>query len=196
MESNQGNVLTEQIKTLSTKESDIEKELAAEKDFALLIGREGFLGSIFDEIISEISFETNQILAKIPNTSHITFNLHSESTTQKGVIKKNIVPVVTINGFEAPLSSGCSGGMQAAIELAVDMAVNSVISKRTGIIPGWIILDEVFEGLGPVEKEGCLEILSKEKLVIIIDHSSETKQMFDKKIEIVYKNGISTSKDE
>ena len=168
--------------------------LAAEQDFMDLTGREGFLGLIFSEVLAEISYEANRILSGIPNVAHVTINLRAESTTQKGIVKKSITPVVCIGGHEAPLASGCSGGMFSAVELAVDIAVATIISRRTGVVPGWLILDECFEGLGVPEKEGCLEILrsyAQDKLVIIIDHSSEVKEAFTQVLDVECCNGSS-----
>ena len=168
--------------------------LTAERDFLLLVGREGFLGSIFDEVLWEVSSETNRILGGIPNTAHVTISFRSETTTQKGKINKEIVPVAIINGHEAPIKAGCSGGMFSAVELAVDLAVSAVVSRRTGAVPSWIILDEAFEGLGVVEKEGCLEVLQScaaDKLMLIVDHASEIKEIGTQFIDVEYRDGIS-----
>jgi DNA repair exonuclease SbcCD ATPase subunit len=169
-------------------------ELNAELDFQKLIGREGFLGAIFDEVLWEISEETNRLLAQFPNTAHVTLYFRSEATSQKGTIKKSITPVVSIGGFEAALSSGLSGGMETAVELAVDLAVAEVVSRRTGAVPGWLILDESFTGLGPVEAEASMEILrafAENKLVLVVDHASEFKSMFTQSIEVEYQAGFS-----
>jgi len=169
--------------------------LAAERDFLALVGREGFLGSIFDEVLTEISQETNCILAMIPNTTRVVVNFKSETTTLKGKLNKEIIAVATIDGYEAPLKAGCSGGMFGAVELAVDLAVAAVVSRRTGAVPAWMVLDECFEGLGIVEKEGVLEILQKyasDKLLLVIDHASEMKSMLSNCIDVEYQDGIST----
>lgn len=169
-------------------------ELAAEKDFLGMIGREGFLGSIFDEVLSEISDETNIVLGNVANTRHCTIRFQSETTTQKGTVKKTIVPVVNVGGEDVPLASGLSGGMLSTVELAVDLAVGAVISRRSGATPGWLILDESFEGLDTVSKETCMEMLSRyaqERLVLVIDHSSECKSLFSKVITVEYENGKS-----
>jgi DNA repair exonuclease SbcCD ATPase subunit len=170
----------------------------AELDFQKLIGREGFLGAIFDEVLWEISDETNHLLAQFPNTAHVTLNFRSESTTQKGSIKKSIVPVVNVGGFEAPLSSGLSGGMETAVELAVDLAVATVVSRRTGAVPGWLVLDESFTGLGPVEAEASMEILrafAEDRLVLVVDHASEFKSLFTQFVDVEYQGGFSRIKE-
>lgn len=186
--------IQEKIDALTVQQTAVSQKLSAERDFLHLIGREGFLGAIFDEVLAEISEETNQVLASIANTRNCTLQFASDSVTQKGTVRKEIVPVVTINGHKASLKFGPSGGMLSAIELAVDLAVGHVISRRSGVCPGWLILDESFDGLGAVEKETCLEILAtyaNDRLVIVVDHSTETQGLFTKKVEVRYKGGVS-----
>lgn len=186
--------IQKQIADVEENLSLVQASLRQERDFLHLIGREGFLGAIFDEVLAEISAETNQVLSSIANTRNCTIQFVSESMTKKGTVNKEIVPVVTINGHKASLKFGPSGGMLSAIELAVDLAVGHVISRRSGCCPGWLILDESFDGLGPVEKETCLEILMKyanDRLVIVVDHMTETQGLFTKKVEIRYKDGVS-----
>lgn len=184
-------------KVLSKRISERDQVAAvvkAEEDFQRLIGREGFLGSIFDEVLNEISEETNQLLAQFPNTSRVALYFRSEVTSQKGAISKKITPFVSVNGFDTPLASGLSGGMETAVELAVDLAVAQVVSRRTGTVPGWLVLDESFTGLGPVESEACMEILkvfAQDKLVLVVDHASEFKAMFDQHITVEYAAGKS-----
>ena len=176
---------------ITNNKSSIESSLSLEKDFLRLVGKEGFLSCIFDEILVEISEEANRILSEIPNTSRCSVIFSSEKTTQKGTVKKTITPIVKFNDAEGPYKAILSGGMITSLELAVDLAVYNVISNRTGIKPGWLILDESFEGLGIIEKEACLQILSnyaKDMLVLVIDHSTDFKEMFEKVITVVYEN--------
>ncbi len=170
-------------------------ELNAERDFLALIGREGFLGNIFDEVLDEISAETNTILGSVANTRECTFRFESENVTEKGTVQKKITPYITVRGNEATFESGLSGGMQSAVELAVDLAVGAVISRRTGVCPGWLVLDECFEGLGIADKEACFEILQRyahDRLVLVVDHASEFKSYFSGTINVVMNDGRST----
>jgi DNA repair exonuclease SbcCD ATPase subunit len=55
-------------------------------------------------------------------------------------------------------------------------------------------LDESFNGQGNVTKEANMEVLreyAQEKLVVVIDHNSEFKEMFTQFIDVVYKDGRS-----
>lgn len=166
---------------------EIQIALDAELDLAAMVGREGFLGVIFDDVLTEIAAATNNILGRVANVRHIVFDFESEKETQKGSIQRRITPVVTIDGRRVQMSSGCSGGMQSAVKLAVDLAVGEVVAKRRGSYPGWLILDESFDGLGRVSKKTCLEMLQSyagDRLVLIIDHATEFQSSFQQVINI------------
>jgi len=170
----------------------IQKDRNAELDLVTLL--KGFMTAIFDEVLNEISWNANQMLSKIPNVSHVSMGFKSESVTLKGTIKRAITPYLNIGGSERPLKAALSGGMLAAVELAVDLAVRKVISARTGVTPGWLILDESFEGLGPTEKEAVMELLkqvSNDTLILIVDHSTEFKEFFTQIVEVEFQGGRS-----
>lgn len=171
--------------------------VATEKDFLALIGREGFLGSIFDEVLEEVSDETNAILLGVANTRHCSVAFQSEKVTKTETIQRKITLVVNVGGVETTFVAGLSGGMQRVVELAVDLAVGAVISRRTGACPGWLVLDEVLWGLGPVEQESALEMLQNhaaDRLILIVDHSSEAKALCTQQILVEFSDGKSTVK--
>jgi DNA repair exonuclease SbcCD ATPase subunit len=171
------------------------RKVSAEQDFVRLVGREGFLGAIFDEVLSEISAETNEILGRVANTTNVTLEFRSEVETKKGAISKEIRPIITIGGYEASLLSGCSGGMYTAVRLAVRLAMRRVIERRVGKSLPWMCLDESFEGLDPVSKETCMEILAeagRESLILVVDHTTEFKELFSETIDLQFKGGETT----
>jgi len=176
-----------------------EADKNAELDFIEMVGYRGFLGAVFEEILGEITEEANTILGSVANTAHVTIAFNSEAVSLKGVTRKEIRPVVTIGGFEANLASGASGGMGTSIDLAVDLAVANVVSRRTNSCPGWLILDESFEGLDSVSKETCVEMLAKHagtRLILVVDHAGETGELFPQKLDIEFKNGKSRLREQ
>jgi DNA repair exonuclease SbcCD ATPase subunit len=194
---NQYDNLQKQLSQKLSEKEITEVELNKENDLLNLLGREGFLGNIFDEVLEQISSEANDTLSGIANTRHVSLEFKSESMTQKGTVRKSIIPVVTVGGFTAPIKSALSGGMLSTVELAVDLAVMNVISRRSGVVPGYLMLDESFTGLDNVSKESCFQLLqnyAKDRLILIIDHSSEFKSQFAQVITISYENGCSTVK--
>jgi DNA repair exonuclease SbcCD ATPase subunit len=180
---------------LSLEYSEVSAEMSAESDLSDLVGRTGFLGVIFDEILDEISAATNDILAKVANVRHLTFGFVSEKESASGNSQRRISPVVVCGGKIVDFRSGLSGGMQSAVKLAVDLAVGEVIAKRRGSYPGWLVLDESFDGLGRVSKESCLEMLGSyagDRLVLVIDHATEFQGLFNQTIDIVSSDGKSS----
>lgn len=173
---------------------DAEKKANAELDFSNLIGREGFLGAVFDEVLAEISYEVNELLKGLPNVASITLTFKSETETAKGTISRKIVPVVVKNGVEIPIKAGLSGGQYTSVELAVDLAVATVIGRRTGKMPAFLMLDECFNGHDYPVKEACLEILQKvaeNRLILVIDHMTELKEHFTSFIDVESVNDCS-----
>jgi len=173
---------------------EIDLELRAERDFSRFVGRDGFLGVIFDEVLKEIEEQANKNLGRIPNTAQVSVIFKSEVSSQKGNVKKAIVTEFTKNGHKCS-HHGLSGGMQTVVDLAVDLSLLEVAGRRTGIRPGWLVLDEAMQGLGLVEKEACLELLQRfgqEKLVLVVDHDTAFKEFFTKTIDISYDGAVSS----
>jgi DNA repair exonuclease SbcCD ATPase subunit len=170
---------------------------AAERDFSDLVGRRGFLGAIFDEALLEVADDANRILASVANVRHLSVSFRSEVATKRGEARRSIAMAVRVGGQElvgAEVRHGISGGQLSAVRLAVDLALLSVVERRTGLRVGWLVLDEAFDGLGVVEKETCLEVLrgvSSDRLVLVVDHSSEMGELFSREVVVEHRDGES-----
>jgi DNA repair exonuclease SbcCD ATPase subunit len=166
-----------QVDTQREEVANLQLALNAELDFIHLLGREGFLGVIFDEVLAEIAARANNTLGKLTNTSHVSVGFRAE--TAKG--KRTIVPVFYVGEHETTRSSGLSGGMGASADLAVDLGVATVVEGRLGTAPAWFALDESFNGMPKATRESVLEILqelSKDRLILVVDHATELKEFF------------------
>lgn len=165
---------------------------SVERDYLDLL--RGFLGQIFEEILREISTEANKVIGAIPNTAGVTLKFSISRETLDGRLRNEITPIVTFDGHEAPLESSASGGQFTSIEIAVDLAVSKVIAQRTGCDLAWLFMDECFTGHTKVEKEACLETLkesARDRLIMVVDHSSETKESFTQTITVESRGGHS-----
>lgn len=175
------------VKEAAAAASQAEVEVAEEKDF-LGMAR-GFLNYIFDETLARIADATNARLAMIPNVAGITLRFTSERETASGKLRQEIVPVCEKNGHTIPLKAGVSGGMYSTIELAVDLSLADVIAERTGVLPGWLLLDEAFEGLNGPSKAACFDMLkaiSADRAVFVVDHACEMQELFDARIRVEF----------
>jgi ABC-type lipoprotein export system ATPase subunit len=176
-----------------TAYADAETAWKAQSDYADLL--KGFRNRIFDEVLGAISADATSIIGTLPNSQHISIDFRSERETAKGTIQERITPVTYLYGEERDLEEAVSGGQLTSISLAVDLAVAGVISSRLGCNLNWVVLDEAFEGHDTITKLACLEMLqtyAADKLVIIVDHASEFKEMFSKEIQVIFKDKHST----
>ena len=179
--------LTVKLELANQKIVELNQRLNAEKDFVSMMGREGFLGVIFDDVLREIADETNERLSQMANVGSVRIGFQTEGV-------KKITPVVNIAGNVARLKTGPSGGMFASIEQVVDVAVMAVIGRRAGKMPGWLCLDEIFHGQGPKTLETAMDFLkvfAQDRLVLVIDHTTEFQEAFSQTINIENENGIS-----
>lgn len=153
-----------------------------------MLGRAGFLGSIFDEILSDIEYRTNDMLSHFPNANHITVHINSDKAVKsKGTTKKEISISLSTNGIDMAVDD-VSGGQQSAIELCSDLATGEAIKARSGCSLMWNCLDEVLDGLGAAEKEAVVSLIKHriKGLVLMIEHATEIRESFDQVIEVEY----------
>lgn len=149
----------------------------------------------FQETLDAIGETATNILSAIPNMSTSTIYFEGCKETKTGSIKDEIVAILNSDGNnDIPIKS-LSGGERTAIDLAVDLAVIDVIETKASKGANFLFMDEPFDGLDSVCKENCLEILKQidtNKKIIMVDHSSELKEMVSDVILVVKKDEIST----
>jgi DNA repair exonuclease SbcCD ATPase subunit len=187
--------LTETYRSSLEEKGQLEKSFWLEKDVAALVGRQGFLGAIVEEVLVEIAAVANDILSQVANVKHLSIDFETErEAASSGNVVARIVPVIYSRGRRVSFSSGISGGQRTSIHLAVDLAIGEVVSNRRGSYPGFLILDEALDGLGGVAKESCLEMLKthcKDRLILIVDHDTSFQGLFDTIIEVEMDDGQS-----
>ncbi len=171
----------------------VKRQADQERDY--LACAKSFLGVIFDETLARIAHLTNERLAKVPNVQSVTLRFVSERETKSTKnVRQEIKAVVEKDGHEVPLKR-LSGGMGRAVELAVDLSLADVIAERTGVMPGWLVLDEAFDGLSLKSKVACLELLqetAQSRLVLVIEHTSELRDLFAGIITVQNSAGVAS----
>lgn len=149
----------------------------------------------FQETLDAIGEAATNILSAIPNMNTSTIYFENCKETKSGSIKDEITAIINVDGNnDIPINS-LSGGEKTAIDLAVDLAVIDVIEQKVTKGANFFFMDEPFDGLDSVCKENCLEILKQidtNKKIIMVDHSSELKEMVSDVI-LVVKNGESST---
>jgi DNA repair exonuclease SbcCD ATPase subunit len=188
--------LREGILKLQNETLDISKEISLASGSVKLL--KSYANQLFQESLAIVAETATRILSRIPNmsTGTITFDAYKE--TKAGGLKEEVVAILSIDDeINVPVKS-MSGGERAAIDLAVDLAVIEMIENRTGNGLDLFVLDEPFDGFDAICRENCLEVLknhASDRKIVIVDHSTETKEMVRDKILVVREGQTSRISD-
>lgn len=179
--------LADEVEQKIGEQKALEVELYMTEHSAALVSRTGFLGAIFDEVLADINARANDLMSYIPNINTFTLNISSSAVTKAGKVNKKIEKSVFKDGKKISIKT-LSGGQRTSIELCTDLAVREAIRSRSGSNLGWIALDESMDGLGIETKMAAIEVIkSKIKgLIVIVDHSTEIKESFNKVIDVEF----------
>lgn len=182
-------VISKKRQEISSLENDLfisKKQIIIADESRRLI--KTYVLQTFQETLDAIGEQATQILSSIPNMATSTIYFEGCRETKAGIIKDEIVAILNSDGInDIPIKS-LSGGERTAIDLAIDLAVIDVIESKVSKGANFLFLDEPFDGLDSVSKENCLEILKQldtNKKIIMIDHSSELKEMVSDVIMVV-----------
>lgn len=134
----------------------------------------------FYDTLEYIGVRATEIINTIPNMSNAVIYFEGAKETKSGKVKNEVNAVLNLEGDSCVPIKTLSGGERTSADLAVDLAVSEMIENTTQKGVNFMIIDEGFDGLDSVSKIECLEILKKlntDKKILIVDHSSELKQM-------------------
>ncbi|TXH49841.1 MAG: hypothetical protein E6Q97_21735 [Desulfurellales bacterium] len=147
--------------------------LSKEKDLASW--EREWRASFAAELLTDLTSETNAILARIPNVSSVTVRFYPKETSSGGY---EAADSVLVEGEER--DDGLSEGQQSSVELACDLALRSVVGGRCANRPRWVVLDEPFEGMGLRDREAFMEWMEEQgDLYLVVDtHSREFSEAF------------------
>jgi len=181
------------------KVSRIEEALkSSNKEMNLLLESKRAIKSytmkIFQDTLDTIGETASNILNQVPNVQNNTIMFEGFKEQKNGNIKEEITAVLNSGGSTGIDIRSLSGGERTSIDLAVDLAAIEILEDKFNKGLNVFILDEPFEGMDSISKEQYLELiknLDTNKKLIIIDHSSEVKEMVGDTIIIEKTNGVS-----
>lgn len=191
--------LTEMAQLSSTRLKNGKEKLATTQEELEVatqasIFLKSFVSQLFQDCLRDIAGRATRILNRIPNMATASIQFESFKETKSGTVKAEINAVLSADGeIGVPIKS-LSGGERASVDLAVDLAVIDVLEAIKGVGLDILILDEPFSGIDATGKEEILNILTQHysgKKILIVDHSSETKEMISDKITIIRDNQTS-----
>lgn len=181
---NKNNALLERQKPIK----DLEKQILVAGETQRLI--KTYVLYTIQDTLDVIANMASDILSGIPNMATSTVVLEGCKENKDGSIKNEITANINMNGDNLVPVKSLSGGERTSIDISVDLAVIDVIESKMNKGADFFIIDEPFDGLDAVCKENYLEIIRQvdtNKRIIIVDHSSELKEVVSDVITVTKK---------
>lgn len=151
-----------------------------------ILGKQGFLGVIFDELLGDIEMRVNKLIADFPNLEGTSVQIVSTKEGKTGNVKQAITVKVIKNEADISVRS-LSGGQVCGLDLCFDLAMVEAIRSRTGSRLGWLALDEAMDGLDVETKRHAIEVIRRSirGLIVFVDHATEIKESFESVVRVV-----------
>jgi DNA repair exonuclease SbcCD ATPase subunit/predicted phosphodiesterase len=154
-------------------------------------GNKGIASFLVELYLPRLQSHANEYLG-ILSDGDIKLDLSATTTTHKGTEAETLSVRYDIEGVVDALPSG---GQLKKIEIAVDLAFMDILAERDGAEIGFIILDEILDGL---DSEGrsrvmtLIDVLRRRKgAAFVISHDAELSAAFDDVLLVVRKGGTS-----
>jgi DNA repair exonuclease SbcCD ATPase subunit len=166
--------------------ADMEKKIILSEESIRLIKH--FTLQKFQDTLDYIGQRATEIINNIPNMANAVVYFENAKETKSGKVKNEVNAVVNLEGDTAIPIKTLSGGERTSADFAIDLAVGEMIENMTQKGVNFLIIDEGFDGLDSISKIQCLEILktlSTDKKILMVDHSSEVKEMVGDIIKVV-----------
>jgi DNA repair exonuclease SbcCD ATPase subunit len=112
--------------------------------------------------------------------ANAVISFENAKETQSGKVKNEVNAVINLESEEEIPIKTLSGGERTSADFAIDLAVSEMIENSTKKGVNFLIIDEGFDGLDSISKIQCLEVLKSlntDKKILMVDHSSEVKEM-------------------
>lgn len=162
---------TNELKTLEKNTLLSEESIRLIKNFTL---------QKFQDTLNYIGHRATEIINLIPNMANAVIFFENSKETKSGNIKNEVNAVINLEGDSSIPIKTLSGGERTSADFAIDLAVGEMIENMTQKGVNFFIIDEGFDGLDSISKIECLEILKNlntDKKILMVDHSSEVKEM-------------------
>ncbi len=164
---------------------ELEKNILLSEESIRLI--KNFTLQKFNDTLEYIGERATEIINNVPNMANAVIFFDNAKETKSGKVKNEVNAVINLEGDTGVPIKTLSGGERTSADFAIDLAVSEMIELMTKTGVNFLIIDEGFDGLDSISKIECLEILKSlttDKKILIVDHSSEVKEMVSDIIKV------------
>jgi DNA repair exonuclease SbcCD ATPase subunit len=185
-----------QIETIETNAVSISERIELLQTISQILSPVGVPAYVMDAVIQGLNDRIQDVIQLVWPNSY--YELLAFKENKSGSVTSKMSDSLTVDGVKRPLGS-LSGGERRCLSLAIDFALADIVSRYTGADLNPLILDEPFDHLDAANRAKVVDLLremSQKRCIVVIDHASEAKAMFDRSITVTKRNGISTINDE
>jgi len=173
-------VLSKEEKERDEKIKQLDQEAAEYSFLGQAFGKNGIQALLIEEIIPEIEFEANKLLAKLTDNQAQIF-IESLKDLKKGGVKETLDIQISDAAGIRPYEM-FSGGEAFRIDFSLRIAISKLLARRAGTALQTLIIDE---GFGSQDEEALSRMMDaifaiQEDFarIIIVSHLAEMKDNF------------------
>ncbi len=165
----------------------LSEEVSAYLEIAESAGKQGAQALIIESVVPLLESEANSLLARMTD-NRMSLKLETQRDTKTGGLKEtldiHISDELGTRDYEM-----YSGGEAYRIDLAIRVALSRLLAQRAGAPLPVLFLDEGFGTQDTAGREKIADtinsISSEFKLILVITHLDDLKEMFPVRIEVV-----------
>ncbi|MSQ32009.1 MAG: SMC family ATPase [Dehalococcoidia bacterium] len=169
------------------EKQQLSEEVSVYLEIAESAGKQGAQALIIESIVPLLESEANSLLGRMTD-NRMSLKLETQRDTKTGGLKETL-------GIQISDELGTrdyemySGGEAFRIDLAIRIALSRLLAQRAGARLPTLFLDEGFGTQDAAGREKIADtinsISSEFKLILVITHLEELKEMFPVRIEVV-----------
>lgn len=185
-------IISKELQEKEHEFNNLNNQIEILKASSQILSPTGVPAYIMDSVVQQINDKIQDVIQLIWPDSFYELRTFKES--KSGKVTTKMSDFLTIDGENRNIGS-LSGGERRCLSIAVDFAITNVVSMYTGSDINPIILDEPFDHLDASNRSRVIELLKEmaiNRCIMVIDHASEAKAMFDNSITVKKKSGITT----
>lgn len=179
------------ISTLNEEMEALKAKAITLKTISDLFSPTGVQAYILDSVVDLFNQKVQEHVSRLwPQSS---YELLTYRESKAGAVSAKMSDHLSIDGVDVPVGS-LSGGERRCLSIAIDMALVDVVETYSGAKMGLVVMDEPFDGMDNVTRINAIELLSdvaKDRVVVVIDHSTEAQSMFDRVVKVEKRGGTS-----
>lgn len=183
--------LQDQLSENKSNLDSITNEIVRLEAASAILSPTGAPAYVMDSVIQALNDKIQEIVQFVwPNSA---YELLSFKENKSGTVTSKMSDSLTVDGVKRPVGS-LSGGERRCLSLAIDFAIADVVARYTGAQLNPLILDEPFDHLDASNRTRVIDFLREmaiKRCIVVIDHASEAKALFDQSITVTKKNGVS-----